>query len=109
MKYFQGTLGTETATGDGFSNHQGCPKGGSKMSASAMFKSGGRRRATSQEGHQGDQMYLFNTVCIFNFQFCTMGTSVMGLVGELHVITTGFRGENVGFENNMLKPQMKQG
>ena len=79
------------------------------MSASPTLRSGERRRATSQEGHQGDKMYSFITVCIFNFQFCTMGTSVMGLVGELHVITTGFRGENVGFENNMLKPQMKQG
>ena len=77
MKYFQGTLGTETATGEGFSNHQGCPKDGSKMSASDMFTSGERRRATSQEGHQGDKMYPFITVCIFNFQVCTMGTSVM--------------------------------
>ena len=57
MKYFQGTLGTETATEEGFSNHQGCPKGEARCRPQ-MFTSGERRRATSQEGHQGDKMYF---------------------------------------------------
>ena len=49
------------------------------------------------------------TVCIFNFQVCTMGTIVMGLGGEWHVIITASGGRMLDSRSNMLKPQMKQG